>query len=343
MNRLNDRTLRLLGPLVLWVIATVFFNLSAFFNAQVSQWRFTTYGIFTLYLSWWVIRELVRYGQQRYSGLERTRQRILWLIGLGIPATFALVAVRLLLTRYYVFANADNWEPGDPLFMIGMGLFYLTIIGAIYEARYFFRQWVIEKQASEELRRAKLEMQLSSLKGQVQPHFLFNSLNSLQALVKANENDKAVRFIGDLAQVYRYLLQSNEQPLITLENELTFTHAYLNLLKTRFDKGLRLDIAIDPAYRTYRLPPLTLQLLVENAVKHNVVSASRPLTIRIYSNGHETLVVENNLQRRPRSDVASDKKGLLTITQKYRLLGGHLVDIQETTELFRVVVPLLNE
>ncbi len=227
--------------------------------------------------------------------------------------------------------------------MFGIGLFYATIIGAIYEARYFFRQWLIEKRASEELRRVKLEMQLRSLKEQVQPHFLFNSLNTLQALVKTNENAKAVRFIGDLAQVYRYLLQSNEQPLITLEDELAFTHAYLGLLKTRFDAGLLVEIAVDPAYRTYRLPPLTLQLLVENAVKHNVVSASRPLTIRIHSNGANRLVVENNLQRRPRSDVASDKKGLLTISQKYRLLGQPDVDIQETEQAFFVTVPLINE
>jgi LytS/YehU family sensor histidine kinase len=250
--------------------------------------------------------------------------------------------VRVFLTRYWVFAGRSDWEEGDLLFMFGIGLFYLTIIASIYEARYFFGQWLAEKRASEELRRAKLEMQLSSLKNQVQPHFLFNSLNTLQALVKANENPKAMQFIGDLAQVYRYLLQSNEHPLISLEDELAFTHAYLNLLKTRFDEGLRLDVAIDPAYRSYRLPPLTLQLLVENAVKHNIVSASRPLTIRIHSNGNHTLVIENNVQRRPRSDVASDKKGLLTISQKYRLLGQPDVDIYETEQTFTVKVPLVK-
>lgn len=343
MNHLNDKTLRWLGPLVLWAVGTFFFNLPTLFSTTVSRWRFVTYGIFTLYLSWWVIRQLVRQAQRRYGGLERTRQRILWLVLTGVPVTAVLVAVRVMLTRYYLFANADNWEPGDLLFMCGMGLFYLTIIGAIYEARYFFRQWLTEKRTSEELRRAKLEMQLNSLKEQVQPHFLFNSLNSLQALVKTNENTKAVQFIGDLAQVYRFLLQNNEQPLITLAEELAFTHAYLGLLKTRFDAGLQLDIAIDPAYRTYRLPPLTLQLLIENAVKHNIVSASNPLTICIHSNGSDRLVVENNLQRRPRSDVASDKKGLLTISQKYRLLGQPEVEICTNERSFAVSVPLLKE
>lgn len=342
MNRLNDKTLRIVGPLLLWGVGTVFFNLNTLIDAPVSRWRFVTFGIFSLYLSWFTIRALVIQAQRQYAGLEYTRRRIIWLAVLSVPATALLVLVRLLFNRYYVFSGLYEPDIGDPLFMFGIGLFYATIIGAIYEARYFFRQWVIEKRASEELRRAKLEMQLSSLKEQVQPHFLFNSLNSLQALVKASENDKAVRFIGDLAQVYRYLLQSNEQTLITLEDELTFAHAYLNLLKTRFDEGLRLDIAIDPAYRTYRLPPLTLQLLIENAVKHNVVSASRPLTIRLHSNGHQTLVVENNLQRRPRADMMSARKGLLTISQKYRLLGQPDVDIHETEQSFIVTVPLIH-
>lgn len=342
MNRLNDKILRIVGPLILWAVGTVFFNLSTLFDTQISRWRFISYGIFSLYVSWWVIRGLVGQAQRRYGGLERTPQRILWLVLLGIPVTAGLVAVRVLLTRYYVFVDADNWEPGDLLFMFGIGLFYLTIIGAIYEARYFFRQWLVEKRASEELRRAKLEMQLRSLKEQVQPHFLFNSLNTLQALVKTNENIKAVQFIGDLAQVYRYLLQSNEQPLITLDEELAFTHAYLGLLKTRFDAGLIVDIAIDPAYRTHRLPPLTLQGLVENAVKHNLVSANRPLRIRIHSNGADTLVVENNLQRRPLSNVSSAKKGLLNISQKYRLLGQPDVDIQEDEGAFVVRVALIK-
>ncbi len=327
---------------MLWVVATLFFNLSTLLNSTVSPWRFVPYGITTLYITWFAVRWLVVQAQRQYKGLERTRQRLVWLAATGVPLTAVLVAVRVFLTRYWVFAGRTDWEEGDLLFMFGIGLFYLTIIVSIYEARYFFGQWLAEKRASEELRRAKLEMQLSSLKNQVQPHFLFNSLNTLQALVKANENPKAMQFIGDLAQVYRYLLQSNEHPLISLEDELAFTHAYLNLLKTRFDEGLRLDVAIDPAYRSYRLPPLTLQLLVENAVKHNIVSAGRPLTIRIHSNGNHTLVIENNVQRRPRSDVASDKKGLLTISQKYRLLGQPDVDIYETEQTFTVKVPLVK-
>jgi len=342
MNGLNDKTLRLAGPLILWAVATVFFNLSTLAHATVSPWRFVPYGIVTLYMTWFTVRWLVMQAQRRYAGLERTRQRLIWLGLAGLPVTALLVGARIMLARYWVFANQPDWDTGDIPFMFGIGLFNLAIIVSIYESRYFFRQWLRTKREAEELQRAQLEMQLSSLRSQVQPHFLFNSLNTLQALVKANENPKAMQFIGDLAQVYRYLLQSNDQPLISLESELAFTHAYINLLKTRFEDGLQLDIAINPAYRHYRLPPLTLQLLVENTVKHNVVSATQPLTIRIYDRDEAFLVVENNLQRRPRSDVASDKKGLLTISQKYRLLNQPDVEIHENATTFDVKVPLIK-
>nr|WP_293843917.1 histidine kinase [uncultured Arsenicibacter sp.] len=343
MNRLNDRTLRIAGPLVLWLIGTVFFNMDVIFRNEVRLERFIPYGILTLYLSWFSIRWLVLQAQRRYPEIERTQRRIIWIGLTGVPMTMLLVGVRLLLTKYWVFVGEKAWEYGDIPFMAGIGLFYLTIIGAIYEARYFFGAWLKEKIISEELRRSKLEMQLRSLKEQIQPHFLFNSLNSLQALVKANENPKAVQFIGDLAQVYRYLLRSNDEPLIALDKELAFTHAYLGLLKTRFEDGLHLDIAIDPAFRTCYLPSLTLQLLVENAVKHNVVSISKPLTIKIYTRGDGCLTVENKLQRRPRPDVTSDRKGLLTISQKYRLLGHPPIDIQETESVFMVTVPLIHD
>lgn len=327
---------------MLWAVATLFFNLSTLLQSTISPWRFVPYGIATLYLTWFAVRWLVIQARRRYKGLDHTRQRITWLVVTGVPLTAVLVGVRVLLTRYWIFAGRTDWEEGDLLFMFGIGLFYLTIIASIYESRYFFRQWLAEKSVSEELRRAKLEMQFTSLKNQVQPHFLFNSLNTLQALVKANENPKAMQFIGDLAQVYRYLLQSNQSSLIKLEEELAFTHAYLNLLKTRFDEGLLLRVSIDPTYRTYQIPPLTLQLLVENAVKHNVVSVGKPLTIHIYSQDDQKLAIENNLQRRPRSDVASARQGLLTIHQKYRLLNQPAIDIEETDQVFLVKVPLIS-
>lgn len=344
MKRLNDRQLLLYGPPILYVVVSVFFNLSAFFDEDYILSRFVLYGILTIYISWFVARWLVLQAEKRHPALDQIRRRVIYLSVSTLPALAVVMAVRIALTRFWV--ARDNWREvvasTDWLYGIGINLFYFVIIFSIYEARYFFRQWLAEKRASEELRRANLEIRLSSLKEQVQPHFLFNSLNTLQALVKMNENQRAVQFIGNLSQVYRYLLQNNTDQLITLEKELEFTHAYFNLLKTRFDDGLQLDVHINPAFRSYRLPPLTLQLLVENAVKHNIASASRPLRIAISGNGTAAITIRNNLQRKARNGIASNKQGLLNIAAKYRLLNGPEIEITETDSTFEVTVPLID-
>jgi LytS/YehU family sensor histidine kinase len=130
--------------------------------------------------------------------------------------------------------------------------------------------------------------------------------------------------------------------LITLEKELAFSHAYFNLLKTRFGEGLKLEISINPAFRLYLVPPITLQLLIENAVKHNVASLSKPLIIQIGSTEPATLTVSNNLQKKPKSADTSSKKGLLNITSKYRLLGYTEVLITQNEDTFEVKIPLIN-
>jgi LytS/YehU family sensor histidine kinase len=142
--------------------------------------------------------------------------------------------------------------------------------------------------------------------------------------------------------VYRYLLQSNGHQLITLDKELAFAHAYFNLLKTRFGESIQLQVQINPDYRQHLLPPVTLQLLIENAVKHNIASVSKPLKIYIVSNGHETITVQNNLQRKPLNHILSNRKGLLNITSKYRLLKAPDVEINESESMFEVVLPLLK-
>jgi len=123
-------------------------------------------------------------------------------------------------------------------------------------------------------------MQMRALQAQISPHFLFNSLNSLSSLI-ADEPEKAERFVDEMSSVYRYLLGSNEGELTTLRAELAFLRSYYHLLKTRYGRGIELDVAVSEARQHDLLPPLTLQLLVENAVKHNVVAAETPLSTSI--------------------------------------------------------------
>ncbi|AYQ33505.1 sensor histidine kinase [Runella sp. SP2] len=343
-TRLNDRKLLFLGPLVLWAVATVFFNLPTLCKDNWTAAKFLMASLASVYFSWFMGRWLIVAVRHRNPGLEKVRQRLIALGLLSIPAVVVLVIQRLLFFDYFVYSNYPkfDWLHPETLFMVGLNLFYLAIIFAVYESRYFFREWLISKRETEELSRANLEMQLDSLKNQVQPHFLFNSLNTLQALVKSNENKTAVKFIGDLSQVYRYLLQSNEQQLISLEKELEFTHAYFGLLKTRFEDGISLEVNIDPAFRYAHIPPLTLQLLVENAVKHNIVSVSKPLHIKIFTNKMGELVVQNNLQCKPNNAMPSSQKGLVNITSKYSLLRQPQVQIYKKEDVFEVKLPLID-
>jgi len=195
--------------------------------------------------------------------------------------------------------------------------------------------------AVNQLRQEMTEMQMRALQAQISPHFLFNSLNSLSSLI-ADEPEKAERFVDEMSSVYRYLLRSNESELTTLRAELAFLRSYYHLLKTRYGRGIELDVAVSEARQHDLLPPLTLQLLVENAVKHNVVAAETPLHIRIYTQGTNVLLVRNTLQRKLGSRVVSTRKGRLNISEKYRLLNQPALRITETDEVFEVAVNLIQ-
>jgi LytS/YehU family sensor histidine kinase len=151
-----------------------------------------------------------------------------------------------------------------------------------------------------------------------------------------------VKFIAELAQVYRYLLQSNEKELIALEQELQFTQAYFFLLRTRFGEGISLQIEVAESLQNCLIPPLTLQILLENAVKHNQVSVRKPLMVTIRGEAGEWLVVSNNLQPK-RVAAPSSGMGLANIAAKYKILNQPEVVILKEAEAFTVKVPLIKE
>ncbi len=191
------------------------------------------------------------------------------------------------------------------------------------------------------LEQESMEGQLRALQTQVNPHFLFNALNSLSSLI-GEAPQQAEVFVDKLSNVYRYLLRANEQPLTTVSAELAFIEAYYHLLQTRYGNGLTLSVTVDPAYHDFLIPPLTLQLLVENAVKHNVVSSKRPLYIRIATTEAGELTVSNTLQKK-QSRVLSNGVGLSNIVAKYKMLNLPALSVIETTDTFTVSLPLLNE
>ena len=211
---------------------------------------------------------------------------------------------------------------------------------SLNEGASFFEKWRKLVDEAEQLKKVNLESQLEGLKGQVNPHFLFNSLNSLSSLI-SDDPDKAERFLDEMSKVYRYLLRTNEDGLTTLDAEMHFIYSYFHLLKTRYGDGLELETIIDERYAGHQLPPLTLQMLVENAVKHNMILKDSPLKILIMTTNSGRLVVSNNLQRKDRM-VSSNKVGLTNIVNKYRLMKQEEISVRDDGKEFAVVVPLIQ-
>jgi sensor histidine kinase YesM len=221
-----------------------------------------------------------------------------------------------------------------------VGVFCNILATSLNEGVAFFEKWRKLVDEAENLKKENLQSQLEGLKGQVNPHFLFNSLNSLSSLI-SEDPAQAERFLDEMSKVYRYLLRTNEEGLTTLNSEMDFIQSYFHMLKTRYGDGLDMETKIDDHYLNYQLPPLTLQMLVENAVKHNMILKNNPLKILIMTTNSGRLIVSNNLQRKDRL-VSSNRVGLTNIVNKYRLMKKEEISVRDDGKEFAVVVPLIQ-
>jgi hypothetical protein len=277
---------------------------------------------------------------QIFPGIENTGKRIL----------FAYMS-HILITTFCAFlflVSLDllNVNP-DVRFIYHPRLFYfflfawsgIIITALIFESLGFFALWRRASMEKEELKRLDIQTQYDMLKTQINPHFLFNSFNSLYSLID-EDIEKADLFIQEMSKVYRYLLQTNDESLTKLYKEIDFIKAYFFLLSTRFGESLKIDLRISEELNDCWIPPLTLQLLIENAVKHNVVSSDKPLLISVFQNDQNELVVQNNLQPKLKN-VASNKVGLENISKKFRLLKLPEIVINRSSSIFEVKLPLI--
>jgi two-component system LytT family sensor kinase len=216
----------------------------------------------------------------------------------------------------------------------------LLVSGLFYFISYYLHV-LAEKQKTnleiEHLKQAQLAANLSSLKEQLSPHFLFNTLNTLSSL----SQEKIVKdYVAELANVYRYVLQYKELDAATLKQELAFIESYLYIIKTRLENAIDVNIDVDKNALSSRIPPLTLQLLIENAIKHNIASSGRQLKIEIKSTDGNFLFVSNNFQ--PKTSVqVSTGMGLSNVMQRYRLLFDKEVTIEKTDNFFTIKLPIV--
>jgi two-component system, LytTR family, sensor kinase len=217
-------------------------------------------------------------------------------------------------------------------------VFSLAII-TIHISIIFFRAWKRSLLEVEKYKTLNAEAQLQNLKSQINPHFLFNNLSVLTSLVQKDQ-DKAVDFINELSKVYRYVLENKDSELVTLDEELEFLEHYSYLLKIRFENSVAFNFQIEDKFRVGFLPPMCLQMLVENAIQHNEASQAKRLDISICTK-EDTLIVENKIQPRTESTVSS-KTGLKNITSRFSHFTNRKIGISNDGQFFKVTLPLIN-
>lgn len=194
----------------------------------------------------------------------------------------------------------------------------------------------------EKIKVKQLQSSYNALMGQINPHFFFNSLNGLNSLIRAGEQEKTLEYLEGLSNVFRYILQSNHKTLVSLDEELQFVKAYTYLLGVRYEHKLFFSIQVEETYLRKKLPILSLLPLIENAVKHNVISKRHPLQIQIYTKSDNWLVILNSIRLKMEETVGHGI-GLKNLRERYRMLTGRNIQIANANGCFEVFLPLLNE
>lgn len=205
----------------------------------------------------------------------------------------------------------------------------------------FYRQLILLHERAEQIEENSIKARYTALQNQLNPHFLFNSLNTLISEIEYAPRN-AILFTQRLSDVYRYILQSQQQRLVTFESELSFIDSYIFLHKVRLGNCIQIENKIDSDNYDLKLPPLTLQLLVENVIKHNIINMDIPMNILIdYEQQSKKLVITNEIRVKP--NVITTGMGLKNLSARYRLICDQDISIESNTNYFTVKVPLLNE
>lgn len=274
---------------------------------------------------------------KKYSWDKNPYQRFIF--QLSLDSVFAIAIVNGIRWGFMLLiGNVYYIRLLDELIIIGLILFIVLVFTVIELSIYLLNSWRFSLAELERFKKENAEFRFESLRSQLNPHFLFNSLNTLSALIFESQ-EKAGLFIRELSDVYRYILENRDVELIQFSKELNFAQSYIHLIQLRFGKNINVVTDINNTNDTFRIAPLTLQLLIENAVKHNVISRKHPLQINIFIY-RDMLVVKNKLQPKESKEL-SNKMGLKNIKSRYGFLTNRVVEVSENGKEFIVKIPLI--
>ncbi|MBN9381801.1 MAG: histidine kinase [Chitinophagaceae bacterium] len=338
----DDRWMMLIGILLYTFLIPIIFFGSKVHESPEEAW--ISSGIMLVITSsiWFSSRAIMIWSRRRYPSLSMMKKRLVVQTALIL---FCAVLINNLLApvfKHVCMAMLDE-GPGyhsDMTFASNAATIFCTLlVVSVYEVIYFMNELRKSVEEKEMLKRESLQAQLEALKTQVNPHFLFNNLNTLSAVIPDNPR-QAIDFVQQLSRVYRHILEVKNEQSILLKEELEVLQAYAFLLKTRFGDNLDISIRVTEEKLQQKIVPLSLQILMENAIKHNIVSSAKPLRIDVYTeNGH--LIVSNNLQKKNQA-LESTGIGLDNIRNRYLLLGSRPIEVEEGPSSFTVSIPLIG-
>ncbi len=289
--------------------------------------------VFFFLFSWTILQINANVGYSKYQWSTSVRLSVMVLINIAV--LIGTLSFFEFLYPHVIQIEMNPRDKGFLAFTYTILLLALVFIGRILRLQVEKQETRIE---NEHLKQQSLQNELIALKNQVDPHFLFNSLNSLTSLIR--DNEAATQFVKKLSYMYRYILQSGDSDLVSVKDELKFLESYTYLMQTRYRDRFTIDINIEPHYLEQEIPPLALQLLVENSVKHNEISETNPLKVRVYSKDG-SLFVDNPIRLR-KTFTEGTKNGLLNLKKRYILLLRKELTVRTENDIFSVQLPLIK-
>ncbi|MBF6639917.1 2TM domain-containing protein [Flavobacterium sp. J49] len=324
--------------LVLLLIRLITGNQVAFDYALLVNFGYNMLYGFSLYFA---NAAIFIYLDQVFKADRFTPKRIL----IGFVSSFLISIGVIFLLRIFEDVMVEGTSFSDFLSQEQMSNYLVAVIITFivtlaFHAFYFYKAYAENKVKEQKVIAGTASAQFESLKNQIDPHFLFNSLNVLSSLIEENP-DNAQKFTTSLSKIYRYVLEQKDKELVSVAEELAFAKTYMNLLKMRFENSISYELPTEYDNPEAKVVPLSLQLLLENTIKHNVASEQKPLHIKIYIENNY-LIVENNLQKK---EVLQDRKGvgLQNIVNRYGLISERKVLVDQTETAFKVKIPILTK
>ena len=335
----NDSWVILIGLILMGLLVPVIFFRTTHTSIGITEiLESTVYSAVYWFSNRWMYIEL----RKRYPHVQQAKKRIL--LQLILSTIIALIVGPLFYPFHLGAAKLFNYEIIRPTAAEGISasLVLTYLILAVYESIYFYTQLKKSIEEKEAVKRLHLQSKWEGLRNQVNPHFLFNSLNTLLNIVH-QDVQQAEQFIKKLSKVYRFILESRNDPLIPLKEELELAKSYAFLQEERFKPNLNIKFDILPESEDQLIVPLALQILIENTIKHNIISKKKPLTVKLFTTDqpHHQIVVENNLQRK-RQVLDSTKVGLENLKKRYQLFSKQAVQVAADDHHFVVTLPLLQ-